>query len=163
MLDQVKRQPAVAAAEGAIFDEVAVFDAKGKSLGGSGSPSFVSSEAVDPRFRATVAKEGRLPRAPDEVAIDAHTADRKGVRARRRRSSSRARRAKAPFKVVGLHPDQGRGVLRRHDGRRRRSSRWRSGSWASPGGFDSIQAAAKPGTSADELSAQLKRALAARR
>ena len=34
ILDQVKRQPAVAAAEGAIFDEVAVFDAKGKSLGG---------------------------------------------------------------------------------------------------------------------------------
>ena len=61
----------------------------------------MSSEAVDPRFRATVAKEGRLPRAPDEAAIDAHTAGRKGVRVGAT-IFLQGETAKAPFKVVGF-------------------------------------------------------------
>src|SRR3954451_5489945 len=157
ILEQVKGQPAVASAEGAIFDEVAVFDAKGKSLGGSGSPSFVSSEAVDPRFRATEAKQGRLPSAPGEAAIDAHTAGRKHV-GLGHTIFLQGDAKKAPLKVVGFTQIKGvesfggttvvdvqLPVAQRIVG--------------IPGRFDSIQAAARPGTSADALSAQLKRAL----
>src|SRR3954454_9217436 len=79
VLQKVKANPGVADAEGTLFDVASVFDAKGKSLGATGSPSFVASLSTVPRFRASTAKEGRLPSSAGEVAIDASTAKRKHV------------------------------------------------------------------------------------
>ena len=105
ILAQVKRQPSVASAEGAIFDEVAVFDAKGKSLGGSGSPSFVSSEAVDPRFRATSPRRAAAGRA--RRGRDRRPHRRPQGREARRDDLPPGRDAQGALQGRGLHADQG--------------------------------------------------------
>jgi putative ABC transport system permease protein len=80
LLGQVRRAPGVAAAAGGVFDQAVAFDDHGDRLGGSQSPSFVSSVSPVPRFQASEPKEGRLPRTPREAAIDVATAKRKDLR-----------------------------------------------------------------------------------
>jgi putative ABC transport system permease protein len=79
LADRVRRAPQVAQVAGGVQDQAVAFDADGDRLGGTNSPSFVSSVSPVPRFQASKAEEGRLPRAPDEAAIDKATADRKDL------------------------------------------------------------------------------------
>src|SRR4051795_9277803 len=80
VLAKVRLNPRVAEAEGSLFDIASVFGADGKSLGATGSPSFVASTSAVARFRASTPQGGRLPATADEAALDASTAKRKGVK-----------------------------------------------------------------------------------
>jgi putative ABC transport system permease protein len=78
ILDDVRRLPGVAQAEGSIFDQNgAILDKKGKPVGVGGAPTFVAGTRRVERFNSLEYAEGRPPRTAGEVAIDKALADRK--------------------------------------------------------------------------------------
>ena len=78
--DKVRRQPGVANAEGSVFDAGTILGKDGKRIGAGGAPNFIASVADVPRFQAFTLKQGRRPQNADEVAIDAATADKEGLK-----------------------------------------------------------------------------------
>jgi putative ABC transport system permease protein len=74
VLRQVRGQDDVQSADGSVFDVGTVLGKDGKRIGAGGAPNFIASVADQPRFDAFTVKEGRKPRTPDEVTIDASTA-----------------------------------------------------------------------------------------
>jgi putative ABC transport system permease protein len=158
VLEQVRRSPGVATAEGSIFDAGTILGNDGKRIGTGGSPNFIASIADVPRFEAFTVKEGRKPRNADEATIDKATADKENFKI----GGKVCAVAIAPRKcytIVGtteiagtnlggaavldvVLPEAQRMLGKDH-------------------GFDEIQAAAKPGVSPQELKAELRKALPA--
>jgi putative ABC transport system permease protein len=101
LLERVRRAEGVAQAEGSVFDQAVAFDADGDRLGGTSSPSFVASVSPSPRFQASKADEGRLPRAPDEAAIDVATAKRKDLELGQT-ILVQGEQGRTPLRLVGL-------------------------------------------------------------
>ena len=80
VLRAVRANPKVLVASGDVFDAATVLGKNGKRIGTGGAPNFLTSVAAAPRFQASKAKQGRLPRTADEAAIDASTARRQGFK-----------------------------------------------------------------------------------
>jgi putative ABC transport system permease protein len=78
ILAQVRRQPGVQSADGSVFDVGTILGKDGKRIGKGGAPNFIASIADQPRFDAFTVKQGRKPRTPDEVAMDASTVKKQG-------------------------------------------------------------------------------------
>ncbi|HVP02438.1 MAG TPA: FtsX-like permease family protein [Solirubrobacteraceae bacterium] len=80
VLRAVRADPQVLVASGDVFDAATVLGRNGKRIGNGGAPNFVTSVSAAPRFQASKAKQGRLPRTADEAAIDAATARKQGFK-----------------------------------------------------------------------------------
>jgi putative ABC transport system permease protein len=81
VLEQVRRVPGVASADGSVFDVGTVLGKDGKRINKTGgAPNFIGSIADQPRFNAFTVNKGRAPRTADEAAIDAATAAKHGFR-----------------------------------------------------------------------------------
>jgi putative ABC transport system permease protein len=77
VVDKVKRLPEVAEVDGSLFDQNgAILDADGDPIS-KGAPNFIASLHDVTRFESFDVSDGRLPRGPDEVALDKATAKRK--------------------------------------------------------------------------------------
>jgi putative ABC transport system permease protein len=81
MLDQVRAVDGVEVAAGSVMDETSakILDRDGDAISGNGAPTFgfgldTSPEAA--RFNPLNLLEGRWPSGPNEVVIDANTADK---------------------------------------------------------------------------------------
>lgn len=74
VLEQVRANPDVDHAQGAVFDVATVLGKDGERIGAGGAPNFISSTAEYPRFEGATAAQGRFPRTPGEAAIDLATA-----------------------------------------------------------------------------------------
>ena len=144
----------VAEAEGGVFDQAVAFDAEGERLGGTNSPSFVASVSPSGRFQASEAEQGRLPRTPGEAAIDVATAERKNLELGDT-ILVQGEQGRTPLRLVGLTTLGGADsfggatvvdvqlpVAQRLLGKE--------------GRFDTIQAAAVDGVSAEQLTRTLR-------
>jgi putative ABC transport system permease protein len=83
VLAQIRALPNVEAATGSVIDDTAtkVLKPDGKAVNTSGAPSF--GFGIDPSqaaFNPLKLLEGTWPRGPDEVVIDANTADEQGYK-----------------------------------------------------------------------------------
>jgi putative ABC transport system permease protein len=83
LLEKVRALPEVEVATGTVADETAtkILDENGKAVETQGAPSFGFGIDAAPelsRFNPLNLLEGRWPRGPNEVAIDAATADDQG-------------------------------------------------------------------------------------
>src|SRR5262249_50979833 len=81
LLEQIRRQPDVAAAAGAIADlngdstRAKLIDKHGKGIDHGGAPTFgFGIDPSQPRFNPLTLESGRWAAAPDEVVIDPETA-----------------------------------------------------------------------------------------
>jgi putative ABC transport system permease protein len=74
VLQKVRANPDVQAAEGSVFDMGLVLGKDGERIGVGGAPNFITSVNVIPRFRGATAAEGRFPQTADEAVIDRSTA-----------------------------------------------------------------------------------------
>jgi putative ABC transport system permease protein len=75
---EVRAVPGVRRAEGFVRSQLAQFvDRSGKTIGGGGPPTIGSSWVVDGPFHLTA---GRAPTGPNDVAMDAGTAEKHGFR-----------------------------------------------------------------------------------
>jgi putative ABC transport system permease protein len=158
VLDEVRRSPGVATAEGSIFDSGTILGKDGKRIGASGAPNFIASIADVPRFEAFTVKDGRKPRNADEATIDQATADKEGWKL----GDKVCAVAIAPRKcytIVGTTEIAGQnlGGAAVLDVILPEAQRM----LGKGSGFDEIQAAAKPGVSPQELKAELRRSLPA--
>jgi putative ABC transport system permease protein len=158
VLEEVRRSPGVATAEGSIFDSGTILGKDGKRIGASGAPNFIASIADVQRFEAFTVKEGRKPRNADEATIDQATADKEGWKL----GDKVCAVAIAPRKcytIVGTTEIAGQnlGGAAVLDVTLPEAQRM----LGKDSGFDEIQAAAKPGVSPQELKAELRRSLPA--
>jgi putative ABC transport system permease protein len=81
IVDTVSRVPGVDVAEGSVFGFALIIDKSGDPIQPGGAPTFGTSIAEDPRLSgAGSIREGRAPSGPDEVVIDARTAQKAGFR-----------------------------------------------------------------------------------
>jgi putative ABC transport system permease protein len=157
VLDQVRRAPGVASAEGSIFDVGTVLGKDGKRIGSGGAPNFIASIADQPRFEAFTIKEGRRPRTADEATIDAATADKESWKPGDKvcavaTASRKCYTLVGTTQIAGLSSFGGATVL---DVTLPEAQRM----LGKGSGFDEVQAAAKPGVSPQQLKAQLRQAL----
>ena len=81
LLEQIRQQPDVAAAAGAVMDlngdstKAKLINHSGKAINHSGSPTFgFGVDTSQPRFNPLTLESGRWAAAPDEVVIDPDTA-----------------------------------------------------------------------------------------
>ena len=164
LLARVRSVESVDAATGSVIDETSakILDREGKAIDTQGAPSFGFGIDTSPevaRFNALNLVEGRWPEGPDEVVIDAGTADEQGygVGAKVKVASLRPVRE---FRVVGLAQYSGVNSLGTATfavfdvpTAQRLFDR--------VGEFDVISAAAKDGVSDQELVRDLREALPA--
>jgi putative ABC transport system permease protein len=157
VLDQVRRSPGVASAEGSIFDAGTVLGKNGKRISKGGAPNFIASIADQPRFEAFTVKQGRRPATPDEATIDAATADKQGWKLGDKvcAVATAARKCYTlvgTTQIAGLSSFGGATVL---DVVLPEAQRM----LGKGTGFDEVQAAAKPGVSPQALKTQLAQTL----
>ena len=77
LLADVRGLPSVEAASGGIQDTAKILDHEGKAINTQGAPTFgFSHDPNGERFNPLDLVQGRWPAAPDEVVIDAGTAER---------------------------------------------------------------------------------------
>jgi putative ABC transport system permease protein len=84
VLDDVRKQPSVAAATGLVVEASAakILDKKGKVVDTGGAPAFgFGVDFSQTRFNPLKLKSGRWPTSNKEVAIDSATADSEGFKA----------------------------------------------------------------------------------
>jgi len=75
VLDTVLAVPGVEVAEGGVASFAVIYDRQGEAIVPTGPPTIGASLTEDPRLNGNaVLREGRLPEGPDEVSIDARTA-----------------------------------------------------------------------------------------
>jgi putative ABC transport system permease protein len=156
-LARVRAVPGVAAASGAVSTRATLLTTSGKRITGT-APSIVDAQQPA-RFESFTAAKGYLPRAEDEVAIDQATAQREHLElgqqlviagsapARRYTISAIARFAGSESfggaSVALLLPAQAEYVA------------------GEPGEYDSINVAASPGVSPEQLASRVRTALPA--
>jgi len=76
VLDTVLSVPGVAAAEGGVGGFAIIYDKEDKAIVPTGPPTIGGSMTGDLRLSGNIGlRDGRVPTAPNEVAIDARTAD----------------------------------------------------------------------------------------
>ncbi len=76
VLDTVLSVPGVAAAEGGVGGFAIIYDKEDKAIVPTGPPTIGGSMTGDLRLSGNIGlHDGRVPTAPNEVAIDARTAD----------------------------------------------------------------------------------------
>jgi putative ABC transport system permease protein len=156
-LASVRAVPGVAAASGAISTRATLLTTSGKRITGT-APSIV--DAVQPvRFEAFTAAKGQLPRAADEVAIDQATAERDHLRLGQQlviAGSAPARRytISGIAKFAGSESFGGTSVALLLPGQ----AQYVAGE---PGEYDSINVAASPGRSPEQLASSVRAALPA--
>lgn len=156
LLQQVRDVPGVALAAGSVFLPGQIYDKADEPLITTGAPMFISDTSPE-RFDPFVYEQGRQPAAPDEVALDKSSADKAGYElgdAVRLSGEGPQER----FRLVGIAkfgdsnslggaavaivaPAVAQRLLDLHDE------------------FTTIQVAATPGTSANELAAALRATL----
>ena len=83
LLAEIRRLPSVDVAAGLVSDETntKIIGSDGKAINTQGAPSFgfgIDSSAELARFNPLNLLEGRWPRGPDEVVLDAGVVDREG-------------------------------------------------------------------------------------
>jgi putative ABC transport system permease protein len=157
LLDQVRRSPGVASADGSIFDVGTVLGKNGERISKGGAPNFIASIADQPRFEGFTIKAGRRPRAADEAAIDAATAGKQGWTLGDKVCAVATAERKCytlvgTTQIAGLSSFGGATVL---DVILPEAQRM----LGKGSGFDEIQASAKPGVTAQQLKAELRRTL----
>lgn len=76
LVDEVRAVPGVAVAEGSVTGYAQFVDKDGEAITPFGPPTLGVSWTEDPTLSSVVLKDGRAPTAPDEVAMDATTAER---------------------------------------------------------------------------------------
>jgi putative ABC transport system permease protein len=77
----VRDVPGVAAAEGSVFGFALIIDPQGDPIQPGGAPTFGTSIPEDRQLSGEgTIREGRTPTGPDEVVIDAQTAEKAGFR-----------------------------------------------------------------------------------
>jgi putative ABC transport system permease protein len=154
-LTRVRAVPGVAAASGAVSTRATLLTTSGKRIS-STAPSLV--DAVQPaRFEAFTAAQGHLPRAGDEVAIDQATAKREHLEVGQQlviAGSAPARRytISGIAKFAGSESFGGTSVALLLPA----EAQYVAGE---PGEYDSINVAASPGVSPDQLAASVRAAL----
>jgi putative ABC transport system permease protein len=74
LLDQVRKAPGVQVASGEVFGFAQIVGKDGKAISTTGAPTLGVSVQAEPLLNTATIREGRQPRGPEEVAIDAHTA-----------------------------------------------------------------------------------------
>jgi len=80
VLDTVLSVPGVAIAEGSVGGFAIIYDKEGEAIVPTGPPTIGGSMTNDLRLAGNVGlRDGRVPTAPNEVAIDARTADDNGI------------------------------------------------------------------------------------
>src|ERR671934_2318357 len=159
VLDQVRRSPNVAEAQGSIFDTGTILGNDGKRISSGGAPNFIGSAAELLRFQAATYKEGRGPRTADEATIDAATAKKQGWKLGDKVCAVAIAQRKCytlvgTTQIAGLSSFGGAAVLDLILPEAQRLL----GKGSS---FDEIQVASKPGVSAQQLKTDLRRALPA--
>jgi putative ABC transport system permease protein len=156
-LARVRAVPGVAAASGAVSSRATLLTSSGKRIS-STAPSLV--DAVQPaRFEAFTATRGHLPDAADEVAIDQATATREDLKVGRQlviAGAAPARRytISGIAKFAGSESFGGTSVALLLPAQ----AQYVAGE---PGEYDSINVAASPGISPEQLAARVRAALPA--
>ena len=80
LLEQVREVEGVAVAEGRVEGYALLTDSHGKPIQPAGAPTQGSNLSEDPALRGdVVVRSGRAPEAPDEVAVDATSAEKGGL------------------------------------------------------------------------------------
>jgi putative ABC transport system permease protein len=100
LLDEIKGLSEVREVAGQINDVAAVVGKDGKVVSTGGAPTIAATYMPKP-FAAIGISDGRAPSGPDEVAIDASTADKEGFDVGDTVTVA-AGGPKKPFKLVGL-------------------------------------------------------------
>jgi putative ABC transport system permease protein len=159
LLDRIRRVPGVAQAEGAIFDQGGtVLDKHGRRVNAhGGAPNFIASLHSVARFEAHEFSAGRAPAGPDEVALDAATAQRKGYHVGDRieiqgRTPKKAYTIVGLTKIAGVNSFGGATVALMTLAEAQRVT-------GKIGRFDEIAVAGKPGITPAQLKARLRRVL----
>ena len=100
MLAQIKQMPDVTQVAGQINDVAAVVGKDGKIVKTGGAPT-IAATYMPPPFKAVTISQGRAPRGPDEIALDAGTADKEDFKVGDEVTVATAQ-PKRKFKLVGL-------------------------------------------------------------
>ena len=77
VLDAIRDLPESGAVEGQISDQAAIVGADGKIVGSGGAPTTAATFVPEP-FTPLEIVDGRVPAGPDEVVLDADTAEDEG-------------------------------------------------------------------------------------
>jgi putative ABC transport system permease protein len=158
VLEQVRRSPNVAEAQGSVFDTGTILGKNGKRISSGGAPNFIGSASELLRFQAATFKEGRAPQTADEGSIDAATAKKQHWKL----GDKVCAVAVAPRKcytivgttqIAGLSSFGGAAVLDLILPEAQRL--------LGKNGYDQIQVASKNGVSAQQLKSELRKALPA--
>jgi len=157
LLPRVQRAPGVKVAEGSIFDSNGVILGKDGKPVSTGSVNFIASVSQVKQFAAVDYPEGRAPTAPDEVAIDKSTADRKGFELGGT-IDVQGDTPKQPYKIVGITKIAGVDSLGGTSTALFTLAQAQKIT-GNVGKFDQISVAAKPGVTPAALSAELRRVM----
>lgn len=159
LLDVVRRLPGVRHAEGSVGGYAQLVDKDGKAIAPQGPPTLGVNFGEHEELTPLRIRDGRRPAAPDEVAIDATTADRHGFRVGDRvrilfRGPARV------FRIVGILTFGQSGnlagaTLAAFDTPTAQDVLGR------PGRFDSIEVSAQPGVPPAQLRDRIARVLPA--
>jgi putative ABC transport system permease protein len=100
LIERVRKVPGAESAAGSVFAAGRFVDTKGKGIGHSFAPNFISS-LNPPRFETLDYVEGHKPRTDDQASIDTQTADTGHLKIGSRLRLAGAHEAKT-YTVVGL-------------------------------------------------------------
>jgi putative ABC transport system permease protein len=78
VLDQIKDVPGVQVAEGTMFGYAQFVAKDGKPITTGGAPTLGVSVNESPELQSATIRQGRQPDGPNDVAMDAHTAEKYG-------------------------------------------------------------------------------------
>src|SRR5919199_1650379 len=159
VLEQVRRSPNVAQAQGSVFDTGTILGKNGKRISSGGAPNFIGSASELLRFQAATFKQGHAPRTAGQATIDAATAKKQGWKLGDKVcavavASRKCYTLVGTTQIAGLSSFGGAAVLDLILPEAQRLL----GKGTS---FDEIQVASKPGVSAQQLKADLRRSLPA--
>ena len=115
LLDEIKQLPDVTQVAGQINDTAAVVGKDGKIVKTGGAPT-IAATYMPPPFEAVTISKGRAPTGPDEIALDAGTADKEDFKVGDEVTVATAQ-PKRKFKLVGFASLGNATELRRGDGR----------------------------------------------
>ncbi len=156
ILAEVRQNPDVQLAQGSVFDQVTLLGKDGKRVAASGAPSFLTSIAQYPRFESLDVVSGRLPRTPDEIALDKATAEKKDFKVGDL-MGVQGGAPKKEYRIVGITVLGGVesfggtaiAAVQLAEAQRMLDKQ----------GFDEVDVAAKPGVSDQQLAASLRESL----